>query len=215
MAFRIGGSKLKVIGLCGRSGSGKGYVCERFEKRGVVCVDTDAVYRRLTSAAPSPRPLVRELSRAFGDGIVAPDNSLDRRALGDIVFSDPAALALLDRIAHKHILRSVRRRLASLERRGQALAVVDAPVLFESGFDAECDLTVCVTASEATRVRRIMRRDGVDENAALRRLAAQKDDAELLTLCDETIENDGDDEALERRIDEVIAAALAAPDKTV
>ena len=204
---------MKVIGLCGRSGSGKGYVCERFAARGVPCIDTDALYRRLTSASPSPRPLVRELVVAFGEGIAAPDNSLDRRALGAIVFSDPAALALLNSISHKHILRSVRRRLASLAKRGKALAVVDAPVLFESGFDSECDLTVCVTASEATRLRRIMRRDGIDEAAARRRLSAQKDDAEFRALCDEVIDNDGEDEALDRRVDEVIAAALAAPEK--
>ena len=202
---------MKIIGLCGRSGSGKGYVCERFASRGVTCIDTDALYRRLTSAARSPRPLVRELAGAFGGCVVAPDNSLDRRALADIVFSDAAALALLNSISHKHILRSVRRRLASLAKRGDALAVVDAPVLFESGFDAECDLTVCVTAPEATRVRRIMRRDGIDEAAARRRLAAQKDDGELIALCGEVIENDGEDEKLERQIDGVIAAALAAP----
>ena len=196
---------MKVIGLCGRSGSGKGYVCELLECRGVRCIDTDAVYRRLTAPSKRRRALVSELARAFGENVVAPDNSLDRRALGEIVFSDDAALEMLDRIAHRHILREVRSLLARFAKEGVAIACVDAPVLFESGFDKECDVTVCVTASEETRVRRIMRRDGIGEEAARRRLASQKSDDELRLLCTTVIVNDGDDEALVRSIEQLIS----------
>ena len=196
---------MKVIGLCGRSGSGKGYVCELLECRGVRCIDTDAVYRRLTAPSKRRRALVSELARAFGENVVAPDNSLDRRALGEIVFSDDAALEMLDRIAHRHILREVRSLLARFAKEGVAIACVDAPVLFESGFDKECDVTVCVTASEEKRVRRIMKRDGIGEEAARRRLASQKSDDELRLLCTTVIVNDGDDEALVRSIEELIS----------
>ena len=196
---------MKVIGLCGRSGSGKGYVCELLECRGVRCIDTDAIYRRLTAPSKRRRALVSELARAFGENVVAPDNSLDRRALGEIVFSDDAALEMLDRIAHRHILREVRSLLARFAKEGVAIACVDAPVLFESGFDKECDVTVCVTASEETRVRRIMRRDGIGEEAARRRLASQKSDDELRLLCTTVIVNDGDDEALVRSIEQLIS----------
>ena len=197
---------MKVIGLCGRSGSGKGYVCERLEALGVPCIDTDAVYRRLTAPAKRRRALVSELARAFGEKVVAPDNSLDRRALAGIVFADESALASLDRIAHKYILAEVRRILARYEKGGAQLACVDAPVLFESGFDAKCDVTVCVTASEETRLRRIMRRDGIDEQAARRRLASQKSDDELRSLCDVVIVNDGDDEALDESISALVSS---------
>ena len=197
---------MKIIGLCGRSGSGKGYVCELIARRGYPCIDTDAVYRRLTAPAAKPRALVRELARVFGDIVVAPDNSLDRHALGAIVFSDRAALESLDRTAHKHILKETRRILAKCEKDCAPLAVVDAPVLFESGFDKECDFTLCVTASEATRLRRIMRRDGIDEQAARRRLASQKSDGELRALCDVVIVNDGDDEALDKSIAALISS---------
>ena len=195
---------MKVIGLCGRSGSGKGYVCEMLRALGVPCIDTDAIYRRLTAAAKKPNALVRELSRTFGESVVADDNSLDRKALGAIVFSDGAALERLDRIAHKYILAEVRKILARYETDGVKIACVDAPVLFESGFDSECDLTVCVTASESTRIRRIMRRDGVDESVARRRLASQKSDGELRARCDVTLENDGDDDALEQAVGRLI-----------
>ena len=197
---------MKVIGLCGRSGSGKGYVCERLEALGVRCIDTDAVYRRLTAPAKKRSALVSELSNAFGESIVAADNSLDRRALGEIVFSDDAALETLDRIAHKYILREVRCLLDRFAKEGVSIACVDAPVLFESGFDKECELTVCVTASEETRVRRIMRRDGIGEEAARRRLASQKSDDELRSLCTTVLINDGDDETLEHGIEALISS---------
>ena len=197
---------MKVIGLCGRSGSGKGYVCERLSALGVPCVDTDAIYRRMTAPAETRGALMQELAEEFGERVVAPDNSLDRIVLGEIVFADCSALETLDFIAHKYILDEVRSILARYERDGVKIACVDAPVLFESGFDAECDATVCVTASEATRVRRIMRRDGIGEDAARRRLASQKSDDELRSRCTAVIVNDGDDAAL----DESIAALISS-----
>ena len=195
---------MKIIGLCGRSGSGKGYVCDLLSKRGIPSVDTDAVYRELTGAGPEPTALTAALAEEFGDSVIADNNSLDRRALAPIVFSDPAKLASLNALTHRHILDETRRRLNAFEAEHRRAAVVDAPVLFESGFDSECDLTVCVTASEEKRVDRIMRRDLVSEEEARRRLASQKSDDDLRALCDIVITNDGDDEALENDIDRLI-----------
>lgn len=199
---------VKVIGLCGRSGSGKGYVCERFGRRGVPCIDTDAIYRELTAAGEEMSALTRELAGTFGSDVVRPDNSLDRKRLAGIVFgtSDRSALASLNAISHKHILARTDEILAEYDRQGMALAVVDAPVLFESGYNSKCDMTVCVTAPEEKRVRRIMRRDGIDEESARRRLAAQKDDSETVLLCDTVIVNDGSDADLDAQIDRIIGS---------
>lgn len=197
---------MKIIGLCGRSGSGKGYVCERLSKFGVFCIDTDRVYRRLCAASKERSPLVTELAGAFGEGVVAADNSVDRPALGAMVFSDDVALRTLDRITHKYILREVRNILAKCRENGVSVACVDAPLLFESGFDSECDVTVCVTASEENRVERIMRRDGIGEEKARARLASQKSDDEFRALCDIVIVNDGDDEELDKSITELITS---------
>lgn len=201
---------MRIIGLCGRSGSGKGYVCERFWRLGIPCIDTDAVYRELTAPGAEMSELTRELAGTFGSAVVRPDNSLDRSVLADIVFggADKSALESLNAISHKHILARTDELLAQYERQGMSLAVVDAPVLFESGYDAKCDITVCVTAPEEKRIRRIMRRDGIDEDSARRRLAAQKDDSELAVLCDEIIVNDGDDAALDAQLDRIIRSVL-------
>lgn len=199
---------IKVIGLCGRSGSGKGYVCSLFARRGIFSIDTDALYRGMTAPSAEPSQCVLELARAFGEDVVCPDNSLDRSKMREIVFSDQEKLALLDRIAHKHILAGVREKLRKFEADGVPAAIVDAPVLFESGFDSECDVTVAVVAPDDLRIERIILRDGISRDAALVRLASQKSDEELISLCDFTVRNAGGAGEIERDVDAVLEAVL-------
>ena len=92
--------KIKIIGLTGRSGSGKGYVCDRFLSFGIPSIDTDRVYRDITAADEVMRPCTAELCAAFGKQIVSADNSLDRKVLAEAVFTDSSKLALLNSITH-------------------------------------------------------------------------------------------------------------------
>lgn len=158
--------KMKIIGLCGRSGSGKGYVCGIFDEYGIPSVDTDALYRNLTKAGDSPAELTKLISNEFGETVIAKDFSLNRRVLSGIVFSDPEKLALLNKITHTYIIAESRRKLAELDGDGAYAAILDAPLLFESGFNTECDITACVISDEERRVRRIVRRDGISADAA-------------------------------------------------
>lgn len=185
---------IKLIGLCGRSGSGKGYVCAQFRRFGVPSVDTDAVYRELVGAGSACAECKAELRREFGDGIFLPDSSLDRRALAAIVFSPGAQqrLSALNSITHKYILAECLRRAAAYEAGGAHAVIIDAPLLFESGFDTMCDINICVTAPDDVCVRRICERDGINEYEAKRRLAAQKSADELRALCTCEIVNDGE-----------------------
>jgi len=180
------------IGLCGRSGTGKGYVCRLFEEIGIPSVDTDAVYREMTGPCESLSPCMEELVRAFGERICREDRSLDRPVLSSIVFGDDGANALaeLNRITHRHILLETEKRIDEYAKKGFSFVIIDAPVLFESGFDSMCRFTVCVTASTQTSVMRIVRRDGITEEAAQRRLSVQKTNEELIQLCDYHIENE-------------------------
>ena len=181
------------IGLCGRSGSGKGYVGSIFAALGVPVIDTDAVYRRLSGPAEVPFECMQELSRAFGERILNPDNSLNRRAMADIVFAADGAEArnTLNRITHAHILRETRRLAERYAKEGYRFVLIDAPLLFESGFDEFCRYTVCVTAPDSICIERIMSRDGVTEEEARRRLSAQIPLEELTRRCDYTVVNDG------------------------
>ena len=203
-------TKPMLVGLCGRSGSGKGYVAEMFASRGIPSVDTDAVYRELTSPSDTLSPCMAELVERFGENVARGDNSLDRAVMRSLVFGgDAEALADLDRITHRHILAETVKRAKKLSRGGCDIVLIDAPLLYESGFDKKCAKVIAVTASEATVIRRIMRRDGIGEEAARARLRTQIKAEELASRADFVIHNDGDDTAMEKEID-ACASALRA-----
>ena len=195
---------MKIIGLCGGSGSGKGTVCEIFSKNQIPAIDTDKVYRELTSADSE---CLQALKKAFGNDIIASDGALDRRKLATIVFSGTNAasqLEMLNKISHKFILDETRKRLSGFEKNGYKAAIVDAPVLFESGFNEECDILVAVLAKMETRVSRIIFRDGISAENAMQRINSQMSDEELISRCDYIIYNDLDLNALEKEVESCI-----------
>ena len=178
--------KTVVIGLCGSSGAGKGYVSSVFCSFGALHIDTDAVYHSLLEPSGNRMsPCVKAIKKEFGDSVID-GVRLDRKALGDIVFADANLRARLNEITHAFIKRKTLKMIRSTM---APSAVVDAPLLFESGFDKFCDYTVCVTADTETKIERIMKRDGITREDASRRLSSQKSDDELMLLCDYSIDN--------------------------
>ncbi len=187
---------MKIIGLCGGSGSGKGTVATLLAKMGIPTVDTDLVYRTLTSG---PSECLSALADKFGREIIAEDGSLDRAVLRPRVFSGDGAeerLRRLNEISHFHILAETRRRLSEYEKAGFFAATVDAPLLYESGFDSECHAVIAVVADRETRISRIIARDGISREAAEQRIATQISDEELCKRADYVIVNDGNYDTL-------------------
>ena len=186
---------MKIIGLTGGSGTGKGTVAARMRELGAGWVDADAVYRGLCAENCE---MLTALDTAFG-GVLDENGALDRPKLAKIVFSDPDKLAQLNAITVPYI------RTASLAAiRAQAdcpIVLYDAPTLFEAGADAWCAQTVGVLADLETRVRRVMARDGLSEAAARARILAQPDDGFYRARCDYIIQNNGDLAALWRETD--------------
>ena len=178
--------KITVLGLCGRSGSGKGFVCQAFASLGVAFVDTDAVYRVIIGDVNSP--CVKELVREFGNTVVN-SRGVDKKALSEIVFSDNSKLERLNLVTHKYIYEATFRLVEEYEKNGADTVIIDAPVLFESGFYKFCDYCICVTCSDETCIKRITERDGIDADAAKKRLASQLPVEILRELCDFEIVN--------------------------
>lgn len=198
-----------TIGITGPSGAGKSRFCRILEEEGWVLLDCDAIYHELTDV---PSACTEELSARwnFGKKILRPDGSLDRRALAAKVFAPGAEkrLARLNKITHKYILAEVRARRDAALGAGCVGVLIDAPLLFQAGFDAECDFTVAVTAPEADRVQRLLLRDNLDEAAIRARLAASPDDSYYTSRADVTVINIGDREDLARDARRVVTYAM-------
>lgn len=175
---------MKVIGLCGSSGSGKSVFCDVLSRRGIATIDCDALTHRVQEKGTG---CFLELVERFGGEILFPDGNVNRTALAQIVFSDEEALKDLNAIMHKHILDLLRTQLGELSAT-EKYVVVEAPTLFESGFDRECDLIVGVLSEH--KEERIIERDRLAAKDARARLDNQFTDEELASRCDFVIRND-------------------------
>lgn len=185
-----------VLGLTGPSGAGKGALARAFAEHDVPSLDTDAIYHELLIP---PSPCLEALVEAFGSGILTENGELNRRALAALVFAKDASPALqqtLNRITHRFILEETRTRLRQYAEEGKFAVLVDAPLLYESGFDGECHRVIAVIAPRDLRLARIMARDGIDADAAAARFRAQKEDDFYTARADFVVCNDGDTEAL-------------------
>lgn len=183
-----------VIGLTGPTGAGKGAVGRLLEQRGCRVIDCDRLARVIVEPG---RPALAELAEAFGADILRADGTLDRALLAQRGFATPESNALLCSLTHPRVAELVREESAEILAQGLH-AVVDAPLLFESKLDAECDCRVAVLAPAEVRLRRIIERDGITEEAARRRMSAQQPDGFYASRAEYVIVNDGTVEKLAR-----------------
>lgn len=171
-----------IIGITGGSGCGKTTLLEVIAEQGGMILDCDAIYHELLTREKS---LLAAIEDRF-PGTVE-NGALQRKKLGAIVFSDEKALLDLNRITHTAVKKEVLRRLET----GPKLAAIDAIALFEGELAQLCDVTVAVTAPVEARVQRLMQRDGIAEDYARSRIAAQHSDDWFRRHCHCVLENTG------------------------
>ena len=177
-----------VIGLTGAIGSGKSTVASLFSDAGFAIVDCDAISRGLDA-----EPKYTAVRDAFGDGVVDMSGGtarIARKELAEIVFSSAEAKKKIESIAHPIILEIVYERVDAAKRLKKDI-VIDAPLLFESGLDDICDITVGVVTDEKLRFERAMKRGGITEDNLRRRMELQPKNEFYASRCDYIIENDG------------------------
>jgi dephospho-CoA kinase len=184
-----------VVGLTGGIGSGKSALAAEFAELGVPVIDADQVARRCV--APGTPALAAIVAR-FGAEVLAADGALDRAALARIVFVDADARRALEAITHPCIRAGIDADLAALRSGPQppSIAVVEHPLLVETGAHARVDRVVVVEAPVMLRVARLVADRGMTDAAARERIAAQADDATRRAVAHHVVTNDGEREAL-------------------
>lgn len=208
---RIGPYKcgpLPTLGIVGGIGAGKSAVAALLAARGARVLDADAIGHALLDQSPSRDEVLGRFGKHL---LVAGDKpAIDRRALGEIVFKDAVAREHLEEILHPRIRRTVERAILKVCRRPEEvpLIVLDAPTLYEAGWDDLCDHVVYVDAPREVRLERIGAARGWDDEALGARERAQMDLGEKRRRADLCLTNDGDRDALEAAIDEFWAAAV-------
>lgn len=177
---------MRMIGIVGPTGAGKTTVLSALQELGGVSIDCDVLYHRLLAESPQLRGALKD---RFGAGVFDSHGALDRKALGNVVFHDPEALQQLNQITHHHICREVDRLAAQARAEGRPAVAVDAVALLETPLRERCDTIIAVLAPVETRVKRIMAREGIPEDYARARVAAQKTDAYFEANCDHIFYN--------------------------
>ena len=178
-----------VIGITGGLASGKSLVTEEFKRLGAMVVDADIISRQVSA---KDGEAYADIVREFGRAILKEDGSIDRKALGAIVFSDKGKLKKLNSITHPRIIKRLRAEVQRLKNESPDAAIaVDAALLIETGLNRDMDAVIVVYADEPERIQRSVKRDTITEAEARQRSEAQMNLKEKAAMADFVIENNG------------------------
>ena len=178
---------MRILGLTGGIACGKSTIAETLRSLGAAIVDGDAISRGLTAPDGEALPGIRRL---FGDGVFREDGTLNRGALGAIVFGDEKAMAEYNAMIQPMILRKIDEAVEAARAAGSEVCVMDMPLLYEVGLDLRCDRVWCAYVPEEVQVRRLLERDGLGREAALQRIRSQLPTEEKAARADVVIDTD-------------------------
>jgi dephospho-CoA kinase len=205
---------MKVIGLTGGSGAGKGEVCKMFAIYGIESIDTDTISREITRKG---EPCLEELTRYFSHIILDEHGELNRKKLAEIAFAskdNKDNLDMLNQITHKHIIEECHSRIdrlkdmADMQGADKPAVIIDAPLLFESKFNRSCDIIISVIADTSARLERIIKRDNLTLQQAVRRIESQKDNDFFIRNSTYVIYNNGVLKEVKRQVADIYTNML-------
>lgn len=191
-------TNILVIGLTGNIATGKSTILEYFAARGVYIIDADKLAHR--AFAPDG-PAYADVVSTFGQAVLNPDNTINRKALGAVVFADPIKLGKLEQIVHPAVFKMI---LQLVEDAPSSVIILEAVKLLEAGTMAsECDEVWVVTTRPEVQLQRLQEKRGMDEAAARQRMRMQSPQAAKVNQADRVIENSGTLEELYAQLDRI------------
>lgn len=197
-----------IIGLTGQTGAGKSTVSEIFEQNGFAVINADIIARKVAEKGSA---CLEKIQYNFGNNVICNDGSLNRKKLGDIVFSDKKKLDILNSIMYPEITAEIKKQIKILFSENKNFILLDAPTLFESGADCLCDFIVSVIADDDIRKKRIIKRDNLTEKQALNRMNSQHNQEFFIQNSDYLIKNNNSlEETLSKASDLAIAFIKSA-----
>ncbi len=194
--------KNMVVGLTGQTGAGKSTVSDYLRENGMAVIDADKVAREVVETGSA---CIADIALEFGCEYINADGTLNRKKMAKTVFTDKAKLKKLNALMFPYIIRRLCEEIERSRREGEGIIVLDAPTLFESGADRECDYVVSVIADEQSRKERIIRRDGLTQQEAQERISAQHDEEYYKSRSDEILENNEGVDSLKNRTSALIS----------
>jgi len=198
--------RVRRVALTGGIATGKSHVRVQFESLGVPTIDSDVLARE--AVAPGSTGLAAVVER-FGPGVLDRDGTLDRQKLGAVVFADFEARKALEAIIHPHVRRATEEWFATLDPVRYAFAIADIPLLYEVGRERDFDAVIVAACEPGTELRRLMDRDGLSEEDARKRIAAQLPLEEKVAQADYVIRTDGTMEETRKQVGDVYRALTA------
>lgn len=192
---------MRIIGITGNSGSGKSTVSkiisENYEAK---IIDADKIAKEMTM---NNGEYLQAIKQTFGEDVIK-DNTLDRKKLADIVFSNKTEKEKLDSLTFEYVVRRIKEEIKKAQLKSDIKYIVlDVPLLFESKLNEVCNYTIGVTAPKIEKIKRICKRDKLSEEKALQRLNSQPDDEFFIQKCDFIIQN-MNNEKTEEKVNEIM-----------
>jgi dephospho-CoA kinase len=189
------------VALTGGAATGKSYVLDQFRRAGIPCLVADDLAHGVTAAGTEATAAI---AARFGADVIAADGSVDRSSLGAIVFADPAARRDLEAIVHPAVYRAIQVGLRAFEKSGDPLAVVEIPLLYESGHAGDFDRVIVTVCSDERQLSRLMGR-GLTEARARQVIAAQKPTEEKAALADFVVRTDGEKSETDVQVRDILS----------
>lgn len=192
---------MRIIGITGNSGSGKSTVSKMIsENYEAKIIDADKIAKEMTM---DNGEYLQAIKQTFGEDVIK-DNTLDRKKIADIVFSNKTEKEKLDSLTFEYVVRRIKEEIKKAQLKSDIKYIVlDVPLLFESKLNEVCNYTIGVTAPKIEKIKRICKRDKLSEEKALQRLNSQPDDEFFIQKCDFIIENINN-EKTEAKVNEIM-----------